>query len=158
MTHEKLLDELKLCAEIFIRSSTDNGEDVLENYQFTFEELVVFLTMFADGAIEQVKRNEISNTLKQGQKDLEAELKAETKLEAKKQPHLGSVSTCVQCDNFIQFDGKVWFHVNGALRHAAIPARTANTQKADSQLNEQLVGKRQPLESAAADDFNSSIG
>ena len=54
MTQEERLDELQLCAEIFIRSSTDNGEDILENYHFTYEELELFLIMFANGAIEQM--------------------------------------------------------------------------------------------------------
>lgn len=57
MTHEKLLDELKLCAEIFIRSSTDDGESVNENYHFTFEELIVFLMLFADGTIKQLDQH-----------------------------------------------------------------------------------------------------
>lgn len=54
MTQEERLNELQLCAEIFIRSSTDNGEDFLENYRFTYEELELFLIMFANGAIEQM--------------------------------------------------------------------------------------------------------
>jgi hypothetical protein len=50
-------------------------------------------------------------------------LRSKIESAAEKSLHLGSVSICVQCNNCIQFDGKVWFHVNETLRHAAIPTR-----------------------------------
>jgi len=56
LTEKELLDEIDLCAEIFIRSGSDECDNaVFETYRFTYEELHVFLICFGNGLIEQMK-------------------------------------------------------------------------------------------------------
>lgn len=61
MTDEELLKEINLCADIFIRSSSDEC-GVSETYEFSFEELQSFLLCFGGGLVKQM--NEPNKTLK----------------------------------------------------------------------------------------------
>jgi len=65
LTDQELLEEINLCADIFIRSSSD---EVAETYEYSFEELQAFLLCFGDGLVRQL--NETNKTRKLFQKVL----------------------------------------------------------------------------------------
>lgn len=143
---------IQIVVDIRKSMESDGTHYLVRQQMYRVFQYLCDLKYFPEWDEEEADEETFMEVVARGYKDLGIELKTEAQLKAENQPYLGKVSTCVQCDNYIQFDGKVWFHVNGALRHAAIPARTENTQKADSHLNAQLANERQTLESASAVD------
>jgi len=58
LTEKEILKEIDESAEIFIRSVSDECDNsVFETYRFTFEELRVFLVLFANGVIQDLNEH-----------------------------------------------------------------------------------------------------